>query len=288
MRFGHFIKRFSQVHQKEHQIFKVLVLLLSLISIANLAYRYYVFNAVENEKPNTERFLALKEALLEENNKVDSLTPIVKTKSVVLDLNTATQVEMESVGIPKWQQRVILEFRRSGGVFPDTSKLSLKQQAVVAYAFQKQKKLLVDKHLASKPHTYRRNVIQLNSADTSSLKSLYGIGSKLSARIVKYRDKLGGFCSQNQLLEVYGLSDSIFFWNEGLLSIDTLNIKQININIADRKSLAAHPYISWQIATAIENYRKEHGVFIQASDLLNIVLIDRKLYKKLKPYISVN
>lgn len=51
--------------------------------------------------------------------------------------------------------------------------------------------------------------VNLNIADTSQLKRVYGIGDKLSERIVKYRDKLGGFVSMSQLKEVYGLDSTV-------------------------------------------------------------------------------
>ena len=35
--------------------------------------------------------------------------------------------------------------------------------------------------------------LELNSVDTLALKQIYGIGSVLSKRIVKYRDLMGGF-----------------------------------------------------------------------------------------------
>lgn len=52
--------------------------------------------------------------------------------------------------------------------------------------------------------------VELNSADTTELKRLKGIGSVLSARIVKYRKKLGGFTSVEQIRNVYGLSDETY------------------------------------------------------------------------------
>ena len=55
-----------------------------------------------------------------------------------------------------------------------------------------------------------KEIIELNVADTAMLKSIYGIGEKLSVRIVKYRKKLGGFYSVEQLKEVYGLRTENF------------------------------------------------------------------------------
>ena len=52
--------------------------------------------------------------------------------------------------------------------------------------------------------------IYVNSADTTELKRLRGIGSVLSARIVKYRDKIGGFKSLEQIQKIYGLSEETY------------------------------------------------------------------------------
>ena len=49
----------------------------------------------------------------------------------------------------------------------------------------------------------------LNTADAQMLQSVSGIGSKLSARIVKYRTYLGGFSEMNQCYEVFGLDSLV-------------------------------------------------------------------------------
>lgn len=61
-----------------------------------------------------------------------------------------------------------------------------------------------------KSSSYDTVRVELNSADTTELKRLRGIGSVLSARIVKYRTKLGGFSSVEELKNVYGLSDETY------------------------------------------------------------------------------
>lgn len=68
---------------------------------------------------------------------------------------------------------------------------------------------------ASSPQSYRNReydklMIELNSADTTELKQLRGIGSKLSQRIVKYRKKIGGFTRKEQLKDIYGLSEETY------------------------------------------------------------------------------
>lgn len=75
----------------------------------------------------------------------------------------------------------------------------------------------VEKKSMPKPHQEMKRTfnydtvrVELNSADTTELKRLKGIGSVLSARIVKYRDKIGGFQSVDQLRRIYGLSEETY------------------------------------------------------------------------------
>ena len=43
--------------------------------------------------------------------------------------------------------------------------------------------------------------VSLNTADTTALKRIPGIGSYYASRIADYRKKLGGFASAEQILE---------------------------------------------------------------------------------------
>ena len=63
---------------------------------------------------------------------------------------------------------------------------------------------------AQKKSAYDHLMIELNSADTTELKQLRGIGSKLSQRIVKYRKKIGGFTHKEQLKDIYGLPEETY------------------------------------------------------------------------------
>lgn len=49
-------------------------------------------------------------------------------------------------------------------------------------------------------------LVELNSADTTELKTVRGIGSVFANRIVKYRKLIGGYHSKDELLEVYGIT----------------------------------------------------------------------------------
>lgn len=52
-------------------------------------------------------------------------------------------------------------------------------------------------------------VVNLNDADTTTLMLIHGIGPTFASRIVRYRDRLGGFTHKEQLLEVYGFTPEL-------------------------------------------------------------------------------
>ena len=130
--------------------------------------------------------------------------------------------------------------------------------------------------------------INMNTADTNQWKSLKGIGSKRANRIVKYRRLLGGFVSKNQLSEIYGLNDSLVEEIKPKLMLDSLKLNKININDASKKELATHPYISWNLANAILNYKVQHGEYDSLPKIKQIHLVNDDLYRKIVPYISLD
>jgi competence ComEA-like helix-hairpin-helix protein len=126
--------------------------------------------------------------------------------------------------------------------------------------------------------------ISINEADTAAFIALPGIGSKLSARIIAFRDKLGGFYSVEQVGETWGLPDSTFQKIKGRLQTGG-NVQKININSATKDELKLHPYVRWNLANAIVEYRSQHGVFKNLEELKNIVLVDESTFEKLKHYL---
>jgi len=128
----------------------------------------------------------------------------------------------------------------------------------------------------------------INTADTTQLKQIRGIGSKLSARIVKYRDRLGGFYSLSQMKEVYGLQPDVIDSLEKYTFVAKAHMpKLISLNTATAEELRAHPYMTSNLARAIVAYREQHGRFESIEELKNIKIIKPEQYEKLRPYLGL-
>ena len=70
-------------------------------------------------------------------------------------------------------------------------------------------------------------VIELNQADTLTLKKIPGIGSTFARRIVGYRELLGGFYTVEQLAEVYGIDEERYNALHTWFKVDTTCIQPL-------------------------------------------------------------
>ena len=131
-------------------------------------------------------------------------------------------------------------------------------------------------------------MVELNSADTTRLKQLRGIGSGYAKMIVSYREKLGGFYKAEQLLEVYKFPDETYKKIKNQLQVDTTLIRKIKVNTATVKELKSHPYISYyQALSIVEN--RELQVEMRYNSLYDMV-VDEDLKEedilRVAPYFS--
>ena len=116
---------------------------------------------------------------------------------------------------------------------------------------------------------------------------LRGIGPTYASRIIKYRNALTGFHSKSQLSEIYGISDSLLETFNDQLIIDTLSIRNMDVNKMDAKQLKQNPYINWNVANSIVNFREQHGLYESNEEIKKSVLIDDSLFQKIEPYLLI-
>lgn len=130
------------------------------------------------------------------------------------------------------------------------------------------------------------NRIPFSEADSITLQIVPGIGQGTAGRIIKYRENLGGFYRQSQLLEVYGVKEetALALWE--FFHFDSQIFRKISINSASLEELSAHPYISYGEAKVLVAYRNQHGEFLSADDLLNIKIFKSEWVEKIKPYLE--
>jgi len=128
--------------------------------------------------------------------------------------------------------------------------------------------------------------LDVNIATRDEWKKIRGIGQVLSDRIVKFRDRLGGFSHLEQIKETYGIEDSLYTAIEHHLYL-MHDVNKIDINRLDANQLAYHPYISNKQAKVITKFRSAHGPFEDKGQLLQTQIVDSQWLKKIDPYLDI-
>lgn len=215
------------------------------------------------------------------------------------DPNHLNEDSWSKLGFSPKQIKVIMNYQAKGGKFykkEDLAKIYVISDAdykrIEPYINIETKKVNSIANSSEKTNTYKTSyekkniIIDLNSADTIQLQSLYGIGPAFAKRIVKYRDALGGFYSIDQLTEVYGLPPETFEIIKPKLVLQMTSLTKININLLNANELSKHPYISRKQAQTIVNYRSQHGVFKNLESLSEIQSLDKEFLRKIGKYLE--
>ena len=143
-----------------------------------------------------------------------------------------------------------------------------------------------DTRLFAKKSKYILTSTDINLAVKEDLKTINGIGEKLSERIIKYRSKLQGFSSLNQLYEVWGLDTEVV--GKLLLVFKVINlpnIKKINVNTVSFRELLKNPYLDYELCKKIFEYKDEVAELQDISELKNIIDFPLELYDRIVLYL---
>ena len=223
------------------------------------------------------------------------------------DPNSATTETWIQLGLREKQARSIINYVAKGGKFrvkADVAKMYVIKPElyerlypfidlpeVVAYDKKDYTRGNYSNTTSNQPEykkfDYTTIVVELNSADTTELKMLKGIGSFTARKIVEYRSKLGGFRSIDQLLEIWKMTPERIDSIRGNILVDENLVTYLNINTISLEALSKHPYINSSQARSLLAYRDMHGKFKTVEDIKKSVLIDEKTFSKIRPYLLV-
>ena len=253
-----------------------------------------IYNISEDEFNFVKDFIVIQNENKSFYNKNNYPKQKQEIKLYKFDPNTATKEDFLNFGLKEWLANNIINSRENGKIFrsaDDFSKVyglkkeqyeQLKDYIDISETFVNQ--TVTEKNFTS---TKDKNIIlDINSATAADFQKLQGIGPAFAERIIEYRKKLGGFVNIEQIKEVYNFTPEMFEDIKNQLDITTTNIKKININKADFKTLIAHPYIDQENANLILSFKKFAGKINSFDDLLKQKAIKKDFYEKIKPYIT--
>ena len=125
--------------------------------------------------------------------------------------------------------------------------------------------------------------LDLNMADSTELVRLPGIGAATAMKIIRYRERLGGYTEITQLAEIDGLPDSLMKW---FIITDTIPVSRIAVNKATLAELRRHPYIDFYQARAIVEFRNERGTIKSPEQLSFMEEFTAQDLERLMPYLD--
>ena len=255
------------------------------------------------------------EPLAESISQVDSVAVGMENRKLedipvslsFFDPNLADSIELSELGLPPFVVRNILKYREKGGRFPTPESLSrmyglteemykkLEPYIRISESFvlQRKEKLVVkndkkpvkrDTVIAVKRAVKypEGTLVDVNRADTAELKKIPGIGRGISKSIVAYRNRLGGFYSLEQLLEIQFITPDLLEW----FKLEGGVIRKMDINKAGLEELRAHPYLNFYQAKVIVEHRRKKGPIKSLSQLALYEEFTGKDLERLSAYIS--
>lgn len=203
----------------------------------------------------------------------------------VFDPNTVDSITLLHLGFKPWQAKNMLKYRAKGGKYrkkEDLKKLygmtDSMYLALTPYIYIKDS-IVVDSaridsvHMDSLPKwksPKKDTILNLRTADTTELKLIRGIGSYRAKMIVRYREQLGGYAQVEQIMEARGMDKVIADSILPHFYIDSVVVNKIPINHIRPEVLQRHPYLNFEQAKAIYEYRRKHIRIKSAEELKKI------------------
>lgn len=208
------------------------------------------------------------------------------------DPNTANKDKLLALGIPGKVANTLINFRKKGGQFYK------KEDLLTIYGFHEdlyvslEPFINIKEPLDQKVYKQKNSTapplpakIDINTASVEDWKTLKGIGPTYAGRIVKFRNKLGGFASIDQIASTYGIPDSTFQAIKPFLESSPV-FRKIDINKVELAELKTHPLITWKQANVLINYRNNHGPFENQQQLYEIRAIPQNVIRQIVPYLK--
>ena len=305
-------KDWLALSKREQKGFIVLSSLLFLLVVFYIATPFFFAKDVTDISPDMQYWTDSTIRLNRHSSPTDSL--------FFFDPNTVSVFEMEKLGVNNRTIIKWIKFREAGGRFEkagdfwkifgnDTLTAKRLTEYVIFSTFEsrKQKKSVENpitgktanarSHKHNKPEkkrevvkniTVQKFVIEINSADTTELMRIKGIGRVFAKRIISYRKILGGYFSVDQLKDVYGLPPSVVDENRDHFTVDTTKLIKINVNKASIRKLKSHPYIDFYLARAILELKKKKGHISNINEILSLKEVKPDIRDKLTKYLGTN
>ena len=293
------IREFFYLQKSDRKV--ILTLLVVIVAVFTM-----IFLTGGDDTATTTQQKANHKSYTPKSYNYSSYTP-KKVERFVFDPNTADSTQLLRLGLQPWQVKNIYKYRSLGGIYrkpTDFAKLygltvkqyrELEPYIRISSDYLPASTLVKEKGYSqnapkakdSTIHHYPIKIketehIVLNTADTTSLITIPGIGPYYARKIVQYGNRLGGYVSVNQLDEI----DDFPSEAKKYLVINNPTPKKLNLNKLSLNELKRHPYINFYMAKDITDYRRLHGALKSLNDLRLSKDFPSDVIKRLEPYVE--
>lgn len=244
-----------------------------------------------------------------------AVPPSQQPECFYFDPNTADSTQLLRLGLQPWQVRNIYRYRAKGGVYrkkEDFARLygltvkdyrRLEPYIRISEDYLPASTLVGNARrtsfssgtsFPSSTSNYKKDSLRypvkiregehvvLNTADTSMLRKVPGIGAYYAKEIVRYGKWLGGYVHVSQLDEI----DNFPKEAKKYFVITDPHPQKLSINKLTLQQLRRHPYINYYQAKAIVDYRRLHGDIKSLRDLRFSSDFTDEDIRRLEPYIA--
>ena len=215
------------------------------------------------------------------------------------DPNTADSATLVHLGFKPWQAKNMLKYRAKGGRYRNAEDLK-RLYGMTDSMFQALTPYICIPHtemdtadvdsarVDSLPKwpVKKDTVLNLRTADTTELKMIRGIGSYRARQIVRYREQLGGFARVEQVMEANGMQQLDYDSVKQYFSLDSVVVKQMNVNTIGVKRLSTHPYLRFEQAKAIYELRRRKIHLDSIQQLQELDCLSHETLEKIAPYLN--
>lgn len=230
----------------------------------------------------------------------DTLVPASHEKTFQLfpfNINTATAQELERLGLSEKSIAGLMRFRSKGGQVrneADFEKLfsigTADKERLRPWLrwSDAERASLESTEKSSGPSKETSKVfvrVDLNQADSVQLLAVPGIGPAFASRIIRYRERLGGYMRIEQLLEVFGIDSAKYEALWPLLEVKSSTLRRVQPCEASEEELAAHPYVGKVLARRWAAYRLQRGCK-GCTDMQKLAGLEAERWEKLLPYLD--
>lgn len=286
-------------------IISILAVILMLV-LAIVLHRPRV-SLDETSLHNLDSMLALRQAAVEEQQQhaaSNHSQQSVELTPFPFNPNTMTEEEGKAIGLTDRQIRNILNYRDKGGKFYSKNDLGklytisdedfaqlepfivLPEVAPKNYKKKTEKPDYQEEQEESKPVPKVIPHVDLNTVDSTTLVELPQIGPYMAMRVIEFRDKLGGYVDKSQLRDVKGMDSARFATIEPYINIGDADLRKLDVNRADFKTLVRHPYLSYEQVKRIFNQREKRGMIKNWAQLEALLKEEGEVNPLLERYVK--